>query len=240
LVRRFRGATKGVVRYAGPLLALLDVPSVTALENRLAAAVARAEARGHRLESILREFDADGDGYLSLAELREALTLLRAFEGLPEPHVRRLLKRFDTDGDGSISLLELLTWAGREYRPAAALESRVRKLILKAEAAGVCVEEAFGEMDKDGSGQLTAAEFEAALDALGVLNQLQHGDAAALAKRLDRDGDGTVSLPEFMQRVLFKAEQGGVCLEEAFGVWDADGSGHITTAEMEKGLRQLG
>lgn len=36
-----------------------------------------------------------------------------------------------------------------------------------------------------------------------------------------------------------KAESMGTSLAEVFGVFDKDGSGFVTTAELEEGLRQL-
>lgn len=39
---------------------------------------------------------------------------------------------------------------------------------------------------------------------------------------------------------MLKAEGLGTSLAEAFGVFDKDGSGFVTTAELEEGLRGLG
>lgn len=43
-----------------------------------------------------------------------------------------------------------------------------------------------------------------------------------------------------LRKIFLKAESMGTSLAEAFGVFDKDGSGFVTAAELEEGLRGLG
>ncbi|CAN0492814.1 unnamed protein product, partial [Scytosiphon promiscuus] len=42
-----------------------------------------------------------------------------------------------------------------------------------------------------------------------------------------------------LKSIVLKAESMGASLAEVFGVFDKDGSGFITAAELEEGLREL-
>ncbi|CAN0404374.1 unnamed protein product, partial [Ectocarpus sp. 12 AP-2014] len=42
-----------------------------------------------------------------------------------------------------------------------------------------------------------------------------------------------------LKNIVMKAESMGTSLAEVFGVFDKDGSGFITVAELEEGLREL-
>lgn len=69
---------------------------------------------GDNPEADLRDafaaIDADSDGYLTAAELREAAQRTGAF---PAHEVARILAAVDTDGDGRISFPEFATWMRR-------------------------------------------------------------------------------------------------------------------------------
>ncbi|CAN0395544.1 unnamed protein product, partial [Hapterophycus canaliculatus] len=74
----------------------------------------------------------------------------------------------------------------------------------------------------------------------------------------DQNGDGTVSLPDFLafagrpytahdrpleaklRRVLIKAESMGTSMEDAFKHFDKDGCGSITEEGFSTGLREMG
>jgi Ca2+-binding EF-hand superfamily protein len=103
---------------------------------------------------------------------------------------------------------------------------------------------------------VTEEEFFQGLKALGTssFEQLTRAQVHAFTQRLDKDGNGQVSLVEFMQamgqdysahlalklkRLLEKAEELGASLADCFAKWDVDGGGSISTAELEVGLRSL-
>ena len=75
MVRRFRDDA-GRVKYAGPLLALLEAPNLKALERQLVRVLTKAEQKGTSLEKAFAYFDADDGGTISGAELEDALRAL--------------------------------------------------------------------------------------------------------------------------------------------------------------------
>jgi calcium-binding protein CML len=59
-------------------------------------------------ERVFKNFDADGDGKISAAELGDALNHIGA---VSSDEVLKMMKEIDTDGDGFISLEEFNNFA---------------------------------------------------------------------------------------------------------------------------------
>ena len=103
----------------------------------------------------------------------------------------------------------------------------------------------FAKVDSDGSGGVDATELAAMLDK-GPLSG-QSGDSAELLKRMDGNGDGSLSSDELSQGMRelmpppastleFAQSHGAVNDEaDAFATLDADGDGQLTRAEFEAG-----
>jgi len=53
------------------------------------------------LQQSFKVFDINGDGYISAAELRQAMTTIG--EKMTEKDINDIIKQWDTDGDGKIS-----------------------------------------------------------------------------------------------------------------------------------------
>ncbi len=83
-------------------------------------------------------------------------------------------KRLDVNGDGVVTAAEQSEAGNRMFRKAGALESAMAIR--------------FETLDSDGNGQLTQGEF---VDAPG----------AGLATRADKNGDGSVSMTEFLAAI---------------------------------------
>lgn len=80
-----------------------------------------------------------------------------------------LLRRFNLDGDGRVSLREFLAFVGRPYTAGdSPLETKLRRVIAKAEAMGTPLDATFAHFDKDGNGEITRAEFEQGLKEMEV------------------------------------------------------------------------
>ena len=100
----------------------------------------------------------------------------------------------------------------------------------------------FAKVDSDGSGGVDATELAAMLEHTG-----QSGDSAELLKRMDGNGDGSLSQDELGQGLrelmpppsstLEFAQQRGAANDEVdvFAELDADGDGSLTRAEFEAG-----
>lgn len=93
--------------------------------------------------------------------------------------------------------------------------------------------EQFKQFDKDGSGALSPDELKTALkEVQGV--DYNEAEIQDLIKRIDIDGDGEVNYSEFLmaslnQNALLSSER----LELAFRMFDTDGNGEISIAELQ-------
>jgi len=121
--------------------------------------------------------DADGDGRLSVHELRRGFERL----GRPKSYLDTVatMAGADEDGDGTLSLQEVARMLERERRTPAVDEALA----------------SFRLFDLDGDGFLTGEEVHHVLDFLGIDAE---GDARAWVAELDLDGDGRVSEAEFL------------------------------------------
>lgn len=152
--------------------------SPTLLSALLAATLSSASAQAPRrqafgtgeLPAILKPYDLDNDGKLSVEERQAFLkTIKEASTNLPKP-----TNPFDSDGDGILNDEERA--AAQETLRARIVEERTRR---------------FNELDKDNSGSLSASELSSA-------PLLSTDRAATILTRLDRDSSGTLSLTEFL------------------------------------------
>lgn len=122
------------------------------------------------LPEILKPYDLDGDGKLSVEERQAFLKAMKeAAANRPKP-----TNPFDTDGDGKLSEAE---------RDAAQVALRAK---IEAERT-----KRFKELDKDEDGSLSAEELAGA-------PHMNADRAAAMLARLDKDSNGSVSLEEFL------------------------------------------
>ena len=77
-----------------------------------------------------------------------------------------------------------------------ALETKLRKILKKAEAEGIRLEESFEHFDKDGNGTVDRREFETALRELHF--KPTKSELSMLMDRFDSDGNGEIDFDEFI------------------------------------------
>jgi Ca2+-binding EF-hand superfamily protein len=122
------------------------------------------------LPAILKPYDLNNDGKLSVEERQAFLKTIRdASTNRPKP-----TNPFDTDGDGTLNDDERA--AAQEALRARIVEERTRR---------------FNELDKDNNGSLSASE-------LSVAPLLSTDRAFTILARLDKDSSGSLSLTEFL------------------------------------------
>jgi calmodulin len=100
--------------------------------------------------------------------------------------------------------------------------------------------EAFSLFDKNGDGTVTTKELLTVMRALGR-NPTQE-ELADMLNGVDADGNGTIDFPEFLSLMASKISD--VDPEDeilsAFKVFDKDGNGFISAAELRHIMKKLG
>ena len=150
------------------MLAKITMTTAAALVLTAGLAAAQGNPGAHMME----QWDTDSDGVLTLEEARAKRN--------------EIFYMFDKDSDGTLSAED---WAGVEEHLAAELGAGEGHGEGggggQGNGPGAAIHDAMTPAfnDADGDGTVTAAEFEAATD--------------ALFKRLDRTGDGVVTVADF-------------------------------------------
>lgn len=135
------------------------------------------------LKAAFIEFDTDGDGTLTAAELKEVLQKTTGSREELESKVNALLA-LDVDGDGAISYDELV------------MATLQKKLSAKEER----LFNVFSALDINGDGKITADEIEQALSGFMDVGE----DIAKMIKEVDKDGDGEIDYDEFVEMFIGK------------------------------------
>lgn len=139
-----------------------------------------SESQIKGLRETFTALDANGDGLLTLKELRDAL----GQSGLTKTNsdLQSIMEGVDADGSGVIDYTEFL---------AATLDTRSYL------SEDICWT-AFSVFDLDGDGKITQEELRQVLDQGQVEEVVGHQNASQILKDIDRNGDGTIDFEEFM------------------------------------------
>jgi len=136
------------------------------------------------LKEMFKSLDKDGDGTLTLEEMREGL----AKSNVEVPvNLEEIMKAVDSDGSGEIDYTEFL---------AATIDRK------KYTQEDVCWA-AFRVFDLDGNGKITKDELATVFSGGGVTKLeetfgLEREEIEKLIEEVDQDGDGEIDFEEFM------------------------------------------
>ncbi|NXU21399.1 CALMS protein, partial [Pardalotus punctatus] len=100
--------------------------------------------------------------------------------------------------------------------------------------------EAFSLFDRDGDGCITTKELGTVMRSLG--QNPTEAELLDMVGEVDADGSGTVDFPEFLSLMARKMRDtdGEEEIREAFRVFDKDGNGYISAAELRHVMTNLG
>lgn len=140
----------------------------------------------------------------------------------------------------NVSLQESLVRNLRNFRSQNMLKKAALNIIAgqMSEAQIADLSKVFKSLDVNGDGLLTFEELQAGI-AKAELNKLTTAiDLKTILEGVDADGSGVIDYTEFLAATLDKKHylQRDTCLA-AFSVFDADGDGNITLAELQAILK---
>ncbi|CAA0284647.1 unnamed protein product [Arabidopsis thaliana] len=123
--------------------------------------------------------------------------------------------------------------------------NKLKKLALKVIAENIDTEEIqglkamFANIDTDNSGTITYEELREGLAKLG--SRLTEAEVKQLMDAADVDGNGSIDYIEFITATMHRHRlESNENVYKAFQHFDKDGSGYITTDELEAALKEYG
>ncbi|CAD8100790.1 unnamed protein product [Paramecium sonneborni] len=130
------------------------------------------------LGKLFKQLDKNGDGVLTIDELREGLI---GMSDVQAKELGNIIKSIDTDGNGTINYTEFL---------AATME---KSLYMKEEK----LYQAFKMLDLDGSGKIDKHELQTVLGKSEKIIDEKYWDD--MIKEADKNGDGEIDYNEFIE-----------------------------------------
>jgi len=138
------------------------------------------EEQLEQVKAAFALFDHDGDGRITIDELRHLYTSLG--QTFSEAELRDFLNEVDSDGSGTIEWNEFLALMVRQLK-GATRDEREQGL-----------RNAFEAMDSDQDGYVTLNEFKQLMTNIGT----SEDDVERLVAAMDVDGDGKVTYQEYL------------------------------------------
>eukprot|EP01045_Picozoa_sp_COSAG04_P003363 COSAG04_NODE_136_length_23756_cov_16.820645_10_plen_510_part_00 len=165
----------------------------------------------------------------------------------------KAFRAFDVNGDGNISPAEFRQGLNRMDIEL----PKQRLLAMMEKLASQKLDAVWGEIDRDGSGDVDASELQSLLETMG--HTMSADDVARLAARLDKDHDGTISKPELQKwwsrqpasekenvisinyrEFAMKFDPTEHALRRLFNDIDEDGGGTLDADEIWRLCRDMG
>lgn len=129
-------------------------------------------------------FDQNGDGRITMGELRGSLTNMGIF--IPDKDLTTMINGIDINGDGCVD--------GDEFQ---ALYTLIMERQDDEQDDEQDMKEAFNVFDKNGDGFISVDELGTVLGSLGLHQGRNLEDCKLMITKVDVDGDGMVSFKEF-------------------------------------------
>ncbi|KAG3031069.1 hypothetical protein PC121_g14207 [Phytophthora cactorum] len=179
--------------------------------------LSRLTKKGVSFEDVFMHFDTDRNGTLSVEEFTKALNQLLQLDGADGDTLKKFerdavevyVQSINADGDMKIDYREFLTACGvsgmemqeeaTHFQQAARDKAnrKLIKLIVRACAGGMTIQEVFKQFDSDSDGSISLTEFQTTMEKLFLGQGMTADDAALVAARFDTNRDGLISQREF-------------------------------------------
>jgi Ca2+-binding EF-hand superfamily protein len=163
------------------------------------------------VSDLIRKFDKNSDGLLTLSELTEGLKKIGIF--LTGPETQALMAKLDLNRDGEVSgdeILKVLSSVGGVLSSSSSVDAIINKLTANAKGFASMRDYAknlIKRFDRDNDGIITFNELTEGLSKMGINANSQ--DKRELMERLDIDRDGQITENEII-RVLGGGDANGV------------------------------
>merc|ERR1719350_2289965 len=181
------------------------------------------------VRQAFKKFDADGDGEISIQELKAGAGTVGKFS---EGELSAVFAIGDIDNDGKISFPEF----ARIVLPSA--DEKISQL-KKSIGSGNEVAAAFKKFDLNNDGKISSQELQNGLKSTGLNFTNQEVDVIFAVA--DLDGDGEISLAEFEHLLGTAVSFGRVeDVKAAFFRFDKDNDGSIDRTELKSMLAATG
>jgi len=131
------------------------------------------------LKEAFSMFDIDGDGTITLAELKEVMKSLG--QNPTEKELTQMIKSVDDNGDNEIDFEEFLILMSSKKPSSNDPDKELR--------------DAFAVFDADGSGSISRTELKKLMKNLG--QTLSDAELDAMMDEVDTDGNGEIDFNEF-------------------------------------------
>lgn len=225
-------------------------------------------AKGVSIEEVFRQFDTNGDGDLSTAELEEGLSKIGLLENIPNwrKQIPLIAKKFDTSGDGMVNLKEFMAYVGVDYLPNV-LQRLTKIFAVVIDSNRLTFQDIFKELDTDGNGKLDCDELHSALVKL-QFQDITKADAEAVIRQFGgKEGKKEISVNDFINffrdrvakatvdrkkkkaariankfKALMtkaKAKDERLSTEDIFNHFDKDAGGSLSPQELADGLKKI-
>ena len=99
-------------------------------------------------------------------------------------------------------------------------------------------EDMFYLFDKNGDGRISTAELGEVMSSLGQM--VTEAELMDMVKCVDKDGNGTIELEEFLNMMANKVDISPEELHQAFNAFDKDGNGLISREELRSLSTSIG
>ncbi|XP_057303781.1 calmodulin-A-like [Hydractinia symbiolongicarpus] len=141
-----------------------------------------SEEQIEEIREAFNKFDQDGDGTITITELKTVLSSMG--QEVDENDIKVMLEDLDTTNGNTIEFPAFLTM----------MTMKVDQKDLKNE-----ILQTFQFFDKDGDGSITGVEVKEAMLKLG--EDLTEEEIAEMVKEADVDGDGRIDYSEFVKMI---------------------------------------